>query len=71
MINNSPSMIINCGDDFYCKANAIQSIINNKIQVQPLRRIDRRAAQDHHVSKRPVGARQAGKCKSRCDWLPS
>lgn len=30
MINNSPSMIINCGDDFYCKANAIQSIINNK-----------------------------------------
>lgn len=30
MINNSPSMIINCGDDFYCKANIIQSIINNK-----------------------------------------
>ena len=30
MIANSPSMIINCGDDFYCKANIIQSIINNK-----------------------------------------
>ena len=30
MIANSPSMIINCGSDFYCKANIIQSIINNK-----------------------------------------
>jgi hypothetical protein len=30
MVNNSPSMIINCGDDFYCKAKIIQSIINNK-----------------------------------------
>ncbi|RCC33686.1 hypothetical protein C6B05_25130, partial [Escherichia coli] len=30
MIANSPGMIINCGDDFYCKANIIQSIINNK-----------------------------------------
>lgn len=30
MIDNSPSMIINCGSDFYCKANIIQSIINNK-----------------------------------------
>ncbi|RLY06425.1 hypothetical protein EAI42_23535 [Escherichia coli] len=30
MITNSPSMIINCGSDFYCKANIIQSIINNK-----------------------------------------
>ncbi|EPS4421014.1 GNVR domain-containing protein [Escherichia coli] len=30
IIANSPSMIINCGSDFYCKANIIQSIINNK-----------------------------------------
>ncbi|MBL3267423.1 hypothetical protein ELP62_29950, partial [Klebsiella pneumoniae] len=30
MIANSPSMIINCGSDFYCKANIIQSIIKNK-----------------------------------------
>lgn len=30
MITNSPGMIINCGDDFYCKANMIQSIIKNK-----------------------------------------
>lgn len=30
MIANSPSMIINCGSDFYCKANIIQSIINNR-----------------------------------------
>ena len=30
MIANSKSMIINCGSDFYCKANIIQSIINNK-----------------------------------------
>ena len=30
MIANSPSMIINCESDFYCKANIIQSIINNK-----------------------------------------
>ncbi|EIB1407347.1 hypothetical protein KE979_004606 [Escherichia coli] len=30
MITNSPGMIINCGDDFYCKANMIQSIIKSK-----------------------------------------
>ena len=35
MIANSPSMIINCGSDFYCKANIIQSIINNKSKSIP------------------------------------
>lgn len=30
MITNSPGMIINCWNDFYCKANMIQSIIKNK-----------------------------------------